>query len=107
MRQVPAEEVRSGVQVHGGGGGEAGGEEGEEEGEEEEEEGEEEEGMDAEEYAEGGEGLGHEDEGEHPPQVVWRRPTGRGPVGKEWDTSIGERTTAAAAAAAAVAKGPI
>ena len=58
--------------------------------------------MDAEEYAEGGEGLGHEDEGEHPPQVVWRRPTGRGPVGKEWDTSIGERTTAAAAAAAVV-----
>ena len=45
MRQVPAEEVRSRDQEHGGGG-EAGGEEGEEEGEEEEEEeeGEEEEG---------------------------------------------------------------
>merc|ERR1719469_966707 len=30
------------------------------------------------------------DEEHDAPQVVWRRPTGRGPHNKEWDTSIGE-----------------
>ena len=45
--------------------------------------------MDADEDAEGGE---EEEEAEHPAQIVWRRPTGRGPQGKEWDTSIGELT---------------
>jgi hypothetical protein len=60
-------------------------EEGEEEGEEHEGE------MDE---VEGEEVDGEEEDEEHEeeegaPQAFWRRPTGRGPVGKEWDTSIG------------------